>query len=61
MTLPATPTPERLRALQAAFKRLGHTLHVSQHGYMAERWGMCRFLPTLTDVEAFLKQIGGKA
>lgn len=53
-------------ALQAQFALLGHVLHKSGPNdgpgpvsYMAERWGMVRYLPTLKDAELFLAQIGG--
>ena len=52
--------------LQAEFALLGHTLHQSGPNdgpgpvsYMAERWGMVRYLPTLDDAALFLSQIGG--
>lgn len=53
---------KRFATLQARFAMLGHTLHQSGPGpvsYLAERWGMARYLPTLDDAEQFLKQIGG--
>jgi len=57
---------ERFAQLKAQFARAGHTLHQSGPGdgpgpvsYLAERWGMARYLPTLDDAERFLKQIGG--
>ena len=57
---------ERFAQIKAEFARYGHTLHQSGPGdgpgpvsYLAERWGMARFLPTLADAEKFLKQIGG--
>lgn len=57
---------KRFATLQAQFALLGHTLHQSGPGddpgpvsYMAERWGMARYLPTLEDVEQFLAEIEG--
>ena len=57
---------KRFAKLQAQFALLGHTLRQSGPNdgpgpvsYMAERWGMVRYLPTLDDVELFLSQIGG--
>jgi hypothetical protein len=57
---------KRFATLQAQFARAGHTLRQSGPGdgpgpvsYLAERWGMARYLPTLADAEKFLEQIGG--
>ena len=57
---------KRFATLRAQFALLGHALHQSSPNdgpgpvsYMAERWGMVRYLPTLDDVELFLSQIGG--
>ena len=57
---------KRFATLKAQFALVGHTLHQSGPGdgsgpvsYMAERWGMARYLPTLADAEQFLKQVGG--
>ena len=57
---------KRFVTLQAQFALLGHTLHQSVPGdglgavsYLAERWGMARYLPTLDDAEQFLGQVGG--
>ena len=53
---------KRFAMLKAQFALQGHTLHQSGPGpvsYMAERWGMARYLPTLDDAEQFLKQVGG--
>ena len=59
---------KRFATLKAQFALHGHTLHQSGPGdgpgpvsYMAERWGMARYLPTLADAEQFLKQVGGQA
>ena len=61
-----TTDTERFATLQAQFAKHGHTLHQSGPGdgpgpvsYLAERWGMARYLPTLADAEQFLKQVGG--
>ena len=55
-------------ALKVQFAKHGHTLHQSGPGdgpgpvsYMAERWGMARYLPTLADAEQFLIQVRGQA
>ena len=57
---------KRFVTLKAQFALQGHTL--SQSGpndgpgpvsYLAERWGMARYLPTLEDAAQFLVQIGG--
>ena len=57
---------KRFTTLQAQFALLGHTLHQSGPGdvpgpvsYLAERWGMARYLPTLDDADKFLIQVGG--
>ena len=57
---------KRFATLKAQFAQHGHTLHQSGPGdgpgpvsYLAERWGMARYLPTLDDAEQFLKQVGG--
>lgn len=68
----ATPDPgtttdaKRFATLQAQFALLGHVLHQSGPGdgpgpvsYLATRWTMARYLPTLDDAEAFLLQVGG--
>ena len=59
---------KRFTTLQAQFALQGHTLHQSGPGdgpgpvsYMAERWGMVRYLPTLEDADKFLAQIVGPA
>ena len=61
-----TTDQERFATLQAQFAKHGHTLPQSGPGdgpgpvsYLAERWGMARYLPTLDDAEQFLKQVGG--
>ncbi|MDO8772172.1 MAG: hypothetical protein Q7K57_26415 [Burkholderiaceae bacterium] len=56
----------RFATLQAQFAKLGHTFRQSGPsdgpvGYMAERWGMARHLPTLADAKTFLVKIGGNA
>ena len=57
---------KRFAALKAQFAKQGHVLHQSSPGdgpgpvsYLAERWGMARYLPTLEDAEKFLVQVGG--
>ena len=53
---------QRFATLKAQFTKHGHTLHQSGPGpvsYLAERWGMARYLPTLADAEQFLIQVGG--
>ena len=57
---------ERFTLLKAQFAKHGHTLHPSGPNdgpgpvsYLAERWGMARYLPTLDDAEQFLIQVGG--
>ncbi|WP_029524800.1 hypothetical protein [Polaromonas glacialis] len=61
-----TTEQKRFVTLQAQFAKHGHTLHQSGPGdgpgpvsYMAEKWGMARYLPTLADAEKFLIQVGG--
>lgn len=52
--------------LQAAFKKHGHTLarthdvKTRQQRYFVSAWGFCKPLASLNEVQAFLKQIGGK-
>jgi len=62
----ATTEQKRFATLRAQFALTGHTLHQSGPndgpgpvGYLAERWGLARYLPTLADAEQFLIQIGG--
>ena len=57
---------ERFATLKARFALHGHFLHQSCPGdgpgpvsYMAEKWGMARYLPTLADAENFLNEVGG--
>ena len=57
---------KRFATLQAQFALAGHTLHQSGQNdglgpvsYLAERWGLARYLPTLNDADKFLAQIGG--
>lgn len=61
-----TAGAKQFAMLKAQFAQHGHTLHQSGPGdgpgpvsYMAEKWGMARYLPTLDDAEQFLKQVGG--
>jgi len=58
--------PDRFAALKAQFAKHGYTLRKSGPGdgpgpvsYLAEKWGMARYLPTLDDAEHFLVQVGG--
>lgn len=55
---------ERFATLKARFALQGHALHKSGPGdgpgpvsYLAEKWGMARYLPTLAAAEKFLKQV----
>ena len=57
---------KRFTTLQAQFAKHGHTLDQSGPGdgpgpvsYLAEKWGMARYLPTLADAERLLIQVGG--
>ena len=57
---------ERFATLKAKFAKHGHTLRQSGPGdgpgpvsYLADKWGMARYLPTLADAEKFLIQVGG--
>lgn len=66
MTTTDNTEAKRFATLQAQFALHGHTLHQSGQNdgpgpvsYMAERWGMARYLPTLEDAEKFLIQVGG--
>ena len=61
-----TTDAERFATLQAEFAKHGHALHQSGPNdgpgpvsYLAERWGMARYLPTLDDADKFLIQVGG--
>ncbi len=61
-----TTEAERFATLQMQFAKHGHTLHQSGPNdgpvsYLAERWGMSRYLPTLDDADKFLIQVGGTA
>ncbi len=52
------------KTLQAQFALRAHTLHRTSPAdgpvsYLAERWGLSRYLPTLDDARRFLAQIGG--
>lgn len=58
---------KRFATRQAQFAKHGHT-HQHQSGpgdrlgpvsYIAEKWGLVRYLPTLADAEQFLDQVGG--
>lgn len=61
-----TTEAERFALLKVQFAKHGHTLHQSGPNdgpgpvsYLAERWGMARYLPTLDDADKFLIQVGG--
>ena len=61
-----TTEQKRFTTLQAKFALHGHTLHQSWLGdgpgpvsYLAERWGMLRYLPTLEDADRFLFKVSG--
>ena len=52
-------------ALRSAYAQQGHHLHSvtskdGTTGYLAERWGLVRYLPSLHDAALFLAQIGGR-
>ena len=62
-----TAEKKRFATLQAKFALQGHAFHQSGPAdgpgpvsYLAERWGLVRHLPTLTDVDRFLIEIGGR-
>ena len=53
-----TTEAERFTRLKDQFAKHGHTLHQSGPNdgpgpvsYLAERWGMARYLPTLDDAD----------
>ena len=57
---------KRFATRKAQFTKHGHMLRQSGPNdgpgpvsYLAERWGMARYLPTLADAEQFLIQVGG--
>ena len=61
-----TTDAKRFTELKNEFALHGHTLHQSGPNdglgpvsYLAERWGLARYLPTLDDAEKFLLQVGG--
>ena len=61
-----TTEQKRFTTLQAKFAMHGHTLHQSGLGdglgpvsYLAGRWGMLRYLPTLENADRFLLQVSG--
>ena len=66
MTTTDNAEAKRFATLQAQFALCGHTLHQSGPGdgpgpvsYLAEKWGMSRYLPTLEDADRFLVQVSG--
>lgn len=65
----AFPTAQRadqaLSKLCAAFALRGHALHRTHPNdggmnYLAERWGLVKYLPTIDAARRFLEQIGGR-
>ena len=61
-----TTEQKRFTTLQAKFALHGHTLYQSGLGdgpgpvsYLAERWLMLRYLPTLEDADRFLLKVSG--
>ena len=59
---------KRFATLQARFAQAGHALRQSGPGdgpgpvsYLAERWGLARYLPTLAEAEKLLIQVGALA
>ena len=66
MSKDTTTEAKRFATLQAEFALHGRTFHKSGPNdgpcpvsYLAERWGMARYLPTLDDADKFLIQVGG--
>lgn len=66
MTTTDNTQAEQVRQVVAPVAKHGHTLHQSGPNdgpgpvsYLAERWGMARYLPTLDDADKFLLQVGG--
>lgn len=62
---PSLTPAKRFATVRAKFALLGHTLHASRQSdgtvdYMAERWGLVRYLPSLDAADRFLIQIGGR-
>ena len=58
-------TNKAFTTLRAQFALHGHTLHRTSPAdgavsYLAERWGLVRYMHTLDDARRFLVQIGGK-
>jgi len=57
--------PKDLATLQAKAALLGHELRVItfEHRdlYQISRWGQARNFTSLNDVEAFLRQVGGRS
>ncbi len=55
---------KRFATLKAEFAMRGHVLReictiAGQSSYLAERWGLVRWLEDLDSAESFLRQIGG--
>lgn len=66
MSTADTTEAKRFATLQAEFAKHGHTLHQSGPNdgpgpvsYLAEHWGLARYLPTLDDADKFPIQVGG--
>jgi len=62
----ATTEQKRFVTLKAQFAKHGHILRQTDPGdgpghvsYMAEKWGLARYLHSLADAERFLIQVGG--
>lgn len=61
----APPGDKEFSTLRAMAAMRGHQLHRSNPtdgpvAYWATRWGIARELPTIEDVRAFVRQIGGE-
>lgn len=59
-----TDDQKQFAALRAQLAMQDHTLHRTSPDdgrvvYYAERWGLMRYVPTLSDVERILIHIGG--
>ncbi len=50
---------KRFEHLRAVLALKGHELHATDSGiYIVRRWGLCRDLRDLAEVEAFARQVG---
>lgn len=52
---------KRLATVRAELAFRGVMVHVVTDGYLACRWGYCKALPTVDDLEAFAVQLGARA